>query len=82
MASLVTNEVRFLHAERPDYDVKLVIKFKHTKDIIMFSYIAQQIYRFKYSPLSLKDKLKCAYWDLFEPGPDVIEPCQCDMCGY
>jgi len=48
----------------------------------MFSYIAQQIYRFKYSPLSLKDKLKCAYWDLFEPGPDVIEPCQCDMCGY
>ena len=43
----------------------------------MLKYIAQQIYRFKYSDLSLKDKLKCAYWDLFEPK---IEPCSCETC--
>lgn len=30
----------------------------------MLEYIAQQVYRFKHSPLSFKDKLRCAYWDL------------------
>jgi hypothetical protein len=30
----------------------------------MIRYIKEQVYRFKYSNLSMRDKIRCAYWDL------------------